>query len=171
MISVTTQLQVDGVKGRNIVAFLVHCDDEKYQHWWPGTHLQLHLVKGSPGDIGSLIYMDEFVGKHRVRFTGEVVEHMPGRKLVIQMKSLVRLPVKLVLAFDDNVDGVEVTHSLQFGYGGIGRIFDPLIRRLVSSGFSADMEEHVRTEFRKLATMLRESCNKSETASQAPKCA
>jgi hypothetical protein len=66
----------------------------------------------------------------------------------------VRLPAWLVLDLEDTPDGLVVTHTMQAGYGNIGRILDPLLRLYLSKKFEKDMEAHAHYEFPKLAEML-----------------
>lgn len=154
MISVQSTTYVPGVRGQQILDFLVHCDDEAYQRWWPGTHLRFRTREAHPGGVGNVVFMDEMIGKRRVRLSGVVTELVPGRKLVWQFKALVRLPVRLVLELDDDAAGVRVTHTIRAGFGGIGRILDPLFRLYLTRDFARAMDEHVRTEFPRLAGVL-----------------
>ena len=93
MFSIATRMHVAGLSGREITDFLSTCDDEAYRRWWPGTHFQLHTVKGTPGSVGSVVFLDELVGNRRVRLTCDLVDLVPGRKLVWQLRRpLFRLP-------------------------------------------------------------------------------
>lgn len=156
MLSITTSLRVDRLSGLDVTGFLSTCDDERYRQWWPGTHLQLHTVQGEPGQVGSLVFMDEYIGDERHRMTGEVMQISPGKKIVWQVRWWrLRLPVRLVLDLQDDDDGVRINHSIHAGYAGIGRILDPLFRSWFSPAFQAAMDAHVRTEFPKLRDLLR----------------
>jgi len=157
MITLRTQIEVPGITGREILEFLLNCTDEEYQRWWPGTHLKFHTIQGFPGDVGTVIFMEEFVGRRRVKAKGVVAEVDAGRKVVWQFKKLVRLPVRLILVLEDNPDAVQLTHTIEIGYSGVGRMLDPLFRLYFSREFATAMDEHVRTEFPKLRDMLRES--------------
>lgn len=42
MLILQTKLRVDGITAREIFDFLANPNDQAYQQWWPGTHLQLH---------------------------------------------------------------------------------------------------------------------------------
>ena len=110
----------------------------------------MHPVKGRGNEIGALIYMDEFVGKRRVRLTGELTDLIPGKRFVWQPRSYIPLPVRLIIEFGDDQAGVQITHVIEAGYKGIGRMFDPLLRLWFSREFAADMDEYVRTEFPRL---------------------
>jgi hypothetical protein len=154
MIRITTRTHVAGLTGKEITDFLSNCDDEAYQRWWPGTHLHMHTIRGRRGSIGSLVYMDEFIGERRVRLSGEITDLVAGTGMVWQLRHGVRLPVKLVLSLKDDASGVNITHCICAGYGGIGRLFDPLFRLWFASDFAAAMDKHARTEFAKLRDLL-----------------
>ena len=155
MITLRTQIAVSGVTGLEIFNFLLNCTDAEYQRWWPGTHLSFHTIKRMPGDVGNLVVMDEFIGNRRVRAKGLVTEVEPGKRLVWQFRKLVRLPVQLSLEFDEQGDALQLTHTINAGFHGIGRVLDPLLRLYFSRRFAEALDEHVRTEFPKLRDLLR----------------
>lgn len=140
---------VPGLRGQQILDFLLRCDDAAYQRWWPGTHLHYRRT-------GDVVFMDEWIGMHRTTLSGVITELVPGKRMVWQMKKLVRLPARLILDLDDDEerDGVHVMHTIEAGYRGPGRILDPLIRRHLGPDFPRAMDEHVRTEFPRLAAVL-----------------
>ena len=123
--------------------------DERYRAWWPGTHLQFHIVASRTDHVGDLVWMDEYVGSRRLRMTGVVIEAEPGRTIVWQLERWVRLPAVLRLELVDQGGGCLVRHRTEVGYRGIGRIFDPLLRLSVYPRFAAQLDEHVRAEFPK----------------------
>ncbi len=156
MFSLITRTHVTGLSGREITEFLATCDDEAFRRWWPGTHFRLHTVKGVRGTVGSVIVMEEMIGQRRVKVKCELVELVPGRKLVWQVRRpLFRLPVKLIFSLQDDGSGVEVEHAIEVGYQGAGAVLDSLLRLLFPPRFAADKDEHVRTELPKLKAMLR----------------
>jgi hypothetical protein len=158
MFSLITRTHVAGLTGREITDFLSTCDDEAFRRWWPGTHFQLHTVKGVPGTLGSTIVMDEMIGQRRVKVRCELAELVPGRKLVWQLRRpLFRLPVKLIFVLEDDEAGVQAEHRIEVGYVGAGAFLDPLLRPFFPARFAADKDEHVRTELPKLRELLRES--------------
>lgn len=159
MIQLVTQIHVDGLKAKEITDFFASCNDEAYQKWWPGTHIQMHPVKGRADEIGALIYMDEFIGKRRLRMTGELIDLIPGKRFVWQPRFYLPLPVWLSIEFVDDRMGVQITHVIEAGYAGVGRIFDPLFRLWFSRRFAEDMDEHARTEFPKLRDLLHSGWN------------
>jgi hypothetical protein len=99
--------------------------------------------------------MDEYVGTRRLRMKGIVVEAVPGQRLVWQLKRAIRLPARLELELTDHAGGVAITHTTRAGFGGAGRILDPLLRLYFSKRFARALDEHVKTEFPLLRDLLR----------------
>lgn len=155
MIRLRTQIAVPGVTGIEIFDFLLNCTDAEYQRWWPGTHLSFHTIKRIPGEVGNLVMMDEFIGNRRVRAKGLVTEVEPGKRLVWQLRKLVPLPVWLSLEFEEQGDTLQLTHTIEAGFNGIGRVLDPLLRLYLSRQFAEALDEHVRIELPKLRDFLR----------------
>jgi hypothetical protein len=147
MVRLQTRIHVDGISGREIYEFLAAPTDEAYQQWWPGTHLQLHPLGQTADHVGDAVYMDEYVGRRRVRMSAIVREADPGRRLVLQLKKVVALPATLSLEFADEDGGVAITHTIAAGSEGAGRVLDPLLRLIFTRRFASDLDEHVRTEF------------------------
>src|SRR5512134_2953171 len=96
MITLQSQLHVDGIRGNEIVDFLLACTDQAYQAWWPGTHLQLHTRVRYSNSVGNIVFMDEFIGKQRMQMLG-VVRVAEPTKIVWQLKKGILLPVWLIL--------------------------------------------------------------------------
>lgn len=155
MITVRTEVYVKEISGKSFTDFMLNCDDAAYRNWWPGTHLAFHTLKRYPGDTGNVVYMDEYVGKYRVRMKGMVLKTVPGKEIVWQMKKFVALPVRLSLTVKDNGNGVHITHTIYAGFNGAGRVLDPLFRLYFSRGFIQAMDDHARSEFPMLAGLLR----------------
>jgi hypothetical protein len=145
-----TQLTVSGLTGRQVTDFLLTCDDDRYQEWWPGTHLQLHLLEpgGREDHVGDVVLMDELIGSRRVRMAVEVREVQPGRKVVWQMRFRSRrLPVRLTLTMRAAAGGTELRHAITAGWSGPGRLLDPVWRLYFTRSFARGMDRHARTEF------------------------
>jgi hypothetical protein len=156
MLTVRTSIRVDHVTGAEVFDFLANPEDESYRAWWPGTHLQLHIrERGGHDHVGDLIYMDEYVGKRRLRMSAIVTEAVPGRKLVWRLKKGLKLPARLYLELEDYDGGVAITHTIRVGFRGAGRILDPALKLLLSETFARDMDDHARTEFPRLRDLLR----------------
>lgn len=86
------------LNGREVTDFMLNCDDASYQAWWPGVHLQFHTVRRVTGDVGNAVYMDEYVGRFRLKFHAVVTAAIPGKEITWQFIRGVRLPGKLILA-------------------------------------------------------------------------
>ncbi len=147
---IKTRIHVPGLRGMKVTDFLLNPTDERYRQWWPGMHLEFHILKPSPDHVGDVVWMDELVGKRRLRMKGIVEEAIPGRRIVWRMKKLLRLPVLLALDLEDDAHGVKLTHALSAGSWGIGRVLNPFIRAFFSKNFAKAMDEHAKIEFHKL---------------------
>lgn len=129
MFSMPTRTHVTGLSGREITDFLSTCTDQAFANWWPGTHFHLHTVKGTSGSVGSIIFMEEMIGGRRIKVTCELVELVPGRTLVWQLRRpLFRLPVRLILQLKDDDTGVAIEQSIEAGFSGRASCLDPVFR-------------------------------------------
>ena len=155
MLTFQTSIRVDGTSGPEIFQYLANPTDEAYQEWWPHIHLQLHRLEHHADHVGDVIYMDEYVGTRRLRMKGIVVEALPGKRLVWQLKRVIRLPARLELQLTDYDGGVAITHTTRAGFSGAGRMLDPLVRLYFSEQFARALDEHVKTEFPLLRDLLR----------------
>jgi len=156
MLTLQTKTRVDGIAGAEIFDFLANPDDESYRAWWPGVHLQFHTVERGDDHVGDVHYVDEYVGKRRLRGSAIVTEAVPGERLVWQVMRGIRLPARLELEFSDYAGGVAITHTVRAGFRGAGRVLDPLLKVFLSRRFADDLDEHVRTEFPLLRDLLRQ---------------
>ena len=159
MLTIESTVFVQGVCGQEIFDFMLACTDKDYRRWWPGTHLRFHTLKRGPGEdhVGDTVLMDEYVGKRRVRLSGVVVEAVPDKKIVWQLRKGVILPVRLSIELLDRDGGVALRHTISAGFRGFGRILDPLLRLYFSPGFAAAMDHHANTEFALLGERLIEA--------------
>ena len=155
MIRLQTDVDVDGLAAEEVFRFLLNCDDASYQAWWPGIHIRFHTVLREPGNVGNLVYMDEYIGRFRLRLHAVIVAIDPGRRIVWQMVKGVRLPGRLLLTFEDRPGGVRISHRLEAGSAGAGRIFDPVIRLWLTKDLERALDAHVRAEFPRLRDLLR----------------
>jgi len=162
MITMQSRVRVPGINGAQLLDFMLNCTDDRYQAWWPGTHLAMHTVEGRPEEVGSVIYMDEYVGRRRLRMKAVVAEVLPGSRVVWQFKQGIRLPARLILETAGEDGGILLTHTLEAGFRGPGRLLDPLLRLYLSPAFEQAMDEHARTEFPMLGTVLRREAVKRE---------
>ena len=156
MLTLRTEIRVDGIAGTEIFDFLANPDDESYRAWWPGTHFQLHPVERGEDHVGDVLYMDEYVGKRRLRGSAIVTEAIRGKRLVWQFKRGIKLPARLELDFSDYEGGVAIAHDVRAGFRGAGRVLDPLLKVYLSRRFGNDLDDHVRREFPLLRDLLRQ---------------
>jgi hypothetical protein len=154
MITIQSRVNLDGISGAELFEFFMNPTDHGYQTWWPGTHLQFHVLRRRPNHVGDVVYMDEWVGKYRIRMSAVVIEAEPGKKIVWQMRQGFRIPAWLILELADHINGVTLTHTLCMGFTGLGRIVDPLLRLYASEEFEKAMDGHARTEFPMLRDLL-----------------
>lgn len=157
MVLLETRVWVEGITGRQVTDFFVNCTDSDYQRWWPGTHLQFHTIKRTADVVGSLVYFDEYVGKHRLKFKGRVTRYEAGKRIEYRMMRGVLLPAWLVLEVQDRVGGaggVDIVHTVRAGYQGMGCMLDPLMRPHMSDAFGKALDEHAHAEFSRLADLL-----------------
>jgi hypothetical protein len=150
MIILRSQTRVAGMSAEFLERFMLRCDDGQYQRWWPGVHLQFHMVESKPGFLGGKLWMDEYIGKRRVALEGYLEEIVAGRRLIWRMAYGVRLPARLILEYTDEAGVVEITHTIQAGFSGIGAILDPLLRLYFSPVFARAMDAHMHEEFQRL---------------------
>ena len=154
MIHIGTVVKVPAGSTSGIYFFMLNCTDQEYQAWWPGTHLAWHTIIERPGKLGNLVYFDEYVGRRRFKFQAIVTEIVPGQKIVWQLKKIVRLPAWLRLEFTDHLEGTEIKHTLEVGFQVIGRVINPWLRLYFNADFAKELDEHARTEFPMLVSML-----------------
>lgn len=166
MITLQSTTYVEGITGEEVTDFMMTCTDIDYRRWWSGVHLQFHTVRAVPGGVGSVVYMDEYIGARRVRMYAIVEQYTPGRTLVWQMKEVMRLPVWVSLDSAEDEKGVQITHTITAGLRGLGSILNPLLRAFFSPRFAAAMDAHVKTEFRLLRDLIkgRVGCDQTETS-------
>lgn len=163
MVTLETVVNVKGVGAGDVYAFMLNCSDLDYQKWWPDVHLVFHTVKRYPGDIGNLVYVDEYVGKYRIRGHAVVTSLVPCAEIVWQIKKPVKIPAWFIMRFEDKTDGVEIVHIVSAGFNGPGKIFDPVIRLVLTEEFERQLNLHAQMEFPKLAELLQGRRNSAVT--------
>jgi len=156
MLSYRTEVDVPALRSREVYDFLRTCDDQRYHLWWPGTHLSFHTVSGPPGEVGSVVFMDERIGTFRLTARGVVRKLVPDRELVVQLTwAGVPLPAWLTLSFEDTAEGVRIVHELALFFRGAGRVLDRLLARLaLPADFEQQLAGHAREEFARLGQLL-----------------
>jgi hypothetical protein len=147
MLVIESRVDVAGLTGRDVTDFMLACTDGQYQSWWPGTHLQLHVLGRTTARSGDVVVMDEFVGRRRLRLRGTVEAVEPGRRIVWRFRKVLPLPARLSLELIPVPGGVSVRHTVTAAWPGIGRTLDPLLKLYFTPRFRADLDAHVHTEF------------------------
>jgi hypothetical protein len=155
MVVLQTRVFVKGITGKRVTDFFINCTDSDYQRWWEGTHLEFHTINWTTDGIGSLVYFDEYVGKHRLEFKGRITDYAAGKRIEYRMVKGLSLPAWLVLEFQDHPGGVDIVHTVKAGYHGMGKTLDPLIRLYLSDDFEKALNKHADTELSKLGDLLR----------------
>lgn len=90
MTTVKTKVHVEGIGSMPIYDFMMNPTDSNYQRWWPGTHLEFHTLSKSANGAGMVVYMDEYIGRLRLRMTAIVIDAQPGKRITQLMNTLVR---------------------------------------------------------------------------------
>lgn len=162
MITHTVELTVPNVRAYQFYDFMINPTDDRYSAWWPGEHLQFHIVKrGADNHLGDVVFMDEYLGKnHRLVFYAVVKTAERPSKITWQMKKAgIPLPAFVTLELHDSPDGITLKHELQIGYSGPGKLIDPFIRLYFNKPFRNALDEHCKIEWYKLAELVSHPAN------------
>jgi hypothetical protein len=154
VITLRSEVNVHGIHGEEFLDFMLNCTDVDYQEWWPGVHLAFHTIQRYPGEIGNIVFIDEYVGETHLKFKGVITEYVLGRKIVWQMIMGMKLPAWVEIECEQRSNQLHITHTLTAGFQGLGKIFDPLFRIYLSEGFSVALDQHAQIEFPMLAEIL-----------------
>ena len=153
----TVELTVPNATAKQFYDFMINPCDQRYSEWWPGEHLQFHIVKqGNENHLDDIVFMDEYLGKNRrLTFYAVVITASPSHKIEWQMKKAgLKLPAVVEFELNDTDEGVKLRHELRIGYSGIGRLLDPLIKLYFNKSFRISLEEHCNIEWFKLGDYL-----------------
>ena len=157
MITHQFELHVPNATAEQFYDFMINPCDQRYSEWWPGEHLQFHIVKHGDGNHkGDIVFMDEYIGKGR-RLTFDAVVTIANRpnKIEWQMiKAGLRLPAYVELELNNSPGGINLMHTLRIGYTGLGKILDPFIRLYFNKSFQAAHDEHCKIEWPMLVEYL-----------------
>jgi len=157
MISHIVELTIPGARAEQFYDFMINPTDKRYSEWWPGEHLQFHIVKhGDNNHLGDVVFMDEYLGEnHRLVFRAAVIKAIRPTKITWQMMKFgLRLPAVVSLELYDSSDGVKLRHELQIGFLGAGKLLDPFIKLYFNKSFQAALDAHCKIEWFKLAEYL-----------------
>ena len=116
--------------------------------------MRFHTISRRPGEIGNVVYFDEYVGRMRLRSKAVVTRYEPDKLIEWQMKWVVPWPVRALLSFRPLPSGVEIDHVISIGFKGPLAVLDPIIRLFVPRTFEKELDEHARMEFERLGAFL-----------------
>lgn len=153
MIRYATNLVVQNAKAEQFYDFMINPNNENYCAWWPEEHLKFYITKsGDERHLGDEVYFDEYLGEsRRLKFFADVITANRPTNIVWQMKKFgIRFPAFLSLEFTDIEKGLKINHELRIGFGGIGKILNPLIRIYFTKSFANALEKHCLEEWPRL---------------------
>lgn len=159
MIIHTVNQTVANANAEQFYDFMINPSDERYSAWWPGEHLNFHIVKrGEQSHLGDIVYFNERLGeKHRLKFHAIVVKVERPKAIAWQMRAFgVKLPAVVELRLCNSQAGLLLCHELRLGYRGIGKLFDFVIRLYFNKSFQMALEKHCDIEWHKLSNLLRQ---------------
>lgn len=153
MFMLETRAHVAGLSARAAYDFMIVPLDREFQAWWPGTHLVSRVLRqgvaadGRPHPVGTLIYLEQMIGRFHVRETAEIVEALPPRRFVRRVIKGFRLPIFIAFDLEEDDAGLTIIHTIQAGFRGLGRVLDPLFRLYFTRRFAEALDEHLRIEY------------------------
>jgi uncharacterized membrane protein len=102
---------------------------------WIGALNEVKLVQDEPLQVARVA---GFLGK-RIQYVNEVVEHEPGRRLVMRSVKA-PFPMTVTYEFEDGADGGSVMRiRTQGDASGFYRVAGPLLARSVKRGLERDL--------------------------------
>ncbi|MCL2350377.1 MAG: hypothetical protein FWC67_02740 [Defluviitaleaceae bacterium] len=158
MVKHKVKVVVPEARATDFYDFMINPTDEKYSAWWPGEHLQFHIVKrGKACHTGDIVFMDEYLGKNRrLTFHGKVIKAKKPKQIVWQMQKFgIGLPAYVKLTLKDTPYGLKVKHETKIGYDGLGKLLDPIIKLYFNKSFQKALEKHCLIEWPKLGRYLK----------------
>lgn len=157
----TSRITVKGVSPDQIYQFLLSLDNDRYRQWHPRHHLQFRVVH-QPEDatVGSVYYFKErFEDGRELGAQLEVVEAVPGERLVQRSVSPWWKPFDIIIGLQSIPEGTLVTHQIVAGSDlpFLGTLFNLIMRRLFlkESNIKA-IHNHANEEFTNLERLLQE---------------
>ena len=154
MIKFQTITLIPHATSKQVTDFFINCPTSKYKEWWPGTHLEFYTITRTKNNIGNIIYMDEYVGKHRLKFKARISKYKSGKIIEYQFMKGLLLPAWLTMEFKNTPNGVTVKHTVRIGYNGFRKCLDVFIKLYFSNVFEQELNKHAKTEFIKLGNLL-----------------
>jgi uncharacterized membrane protein len=113
-----------------------YASDWRNDKEWIGALTDVHLVREDPLQVARVA---SFLGK-RIEYVNEVVEHDPGRRLVMRSVKA-PFPMTVTYEFEDAGDGETLMRIHTEGdTSGFYRLAGPLLSRAVERGITSDLE-------------------------------
>lgn len=153
MIKWITIQYVAGLNAATAYEFLVDFGDRAYRNWWPGMHFQAKPLRRCLGHVGSRTLVVQDIGPYRLKMIEETTEVVPDRKIALRVRGIGGLPVRMSYEFADDADGVTITYTTTAGFTGPLRFLNPLFRFYFTPRFEAALDEHLKEEFLRLASL------------------
>lgn len=154
MIKLLTVQHVAGLTAQQAYDFLLDFETWDYQAWWPDTHLQAKPLRRCPGHVGNRTFVDQWIGRYRLKMVEEITALDPQKKISIRVCRLGGLPIRMSYEFAEDDRGVTITYTTLAGFTGPLRILNPLFRVYFTRGFAAALDMHLKEEFLRLASLL-----------------
>ena len=157
MVKHRVKVLVPNAQAKDFYDFMINPTDERYSAWWPGEHLQFHIVKrGKKCHTGDVVFMDEYLmGRRRLTFYATVKKAKRPKQIIWQMKKFgLNLPAYVNFKLKDTDEGLEIKHELRLGYKNAGKLLDPMIKLYFNKAYRRDLEEHCKIEWFKLEEFL-----------------
>lgn len=151
--------ELEDAKAEQFYAFMIEPVPEIYRHWLPEEHHEFYIVKrGKKTPVGDLIYYDQHISKsHRLAFNAIIRVAKKPDKIVMQMRKFgINLPAYLDLEFHDTPNHLLLKEEIRIGFGGVGKILDPIIKLFFNKMFFDALNGHHKREWTCLAKILKE---------------
>ncbi|MCL2416587.1 MAG: hypothetical protein FWD02_01460 [Bacteroidales bacterium] len=143
-------------KAEQFYDFMIEPTDEAYSNWLPEHH-QYHIVKrGKNSPVGDLVFFDQHISPN-FRLKSYAIVRVAGRPCEITVQVLkfgMRVPVFVSLYFEDTLNGLVLTEEVRAGYRGVGAIFNPFFRLVLTKRKLSALTKHHNKEWKELERIL-----------------
>ena len=164
MIFCTFELTIPDAKADSLYGFVVQAYDKGCGEWQLEDDFFFSITTyGKENHFSDAILAVEYLGENRriafngrrVSFFGVVLRKRHSVKLKGWAKNInIRIPMIMELELYTTDEGALAKHKLCFGYLGIGRLLNPLIKLYCNKSFCKGFKEHCEMEWLKLAERL-----------------
>jgi hypothetical protein len=155
-VTATVEDPSPSITGLQITEFLLNPTDDGDREWWPGTHLQFHVVVGASDHVGDVVQMDEYVGSWRLRMSGVVIEAVQGRRTVDSSSGACPSTCGCDSQSSTRTSDAWCVTGSRSATGGSAASSTHSFRLYDSPRFAAQLDAHVRTEIPRLCDLLRD---------------